>query len=99
MADRQPCSAAQESLAVSMRIYVADVGDVVTFLLHPVSERKLPEQKLARALRERCIDDLAVLAVWPIPAHFHPGAAVPFLVAVVVQRPLAGPAIVRSPGT
>ena len=59
----------QQPLGVGVRVDVADVGDVVALLLHPEGQRKLPEQKLARALRQRRVDDLAILAVGPVPAH------------------------------
>src|SRR5437588_6269422 len=81
-----------------MRIDIADIGDVIAFLLHPVGEREFPEQELARALRQWCVEDLAILAVGPVPAHAHVRSPVPNLLAVVVKRPLAGPAVVCRPG-
>src|SRR5205807_8462521 len=95
--DRQPGFRAQEALGVRVRVQVADVGDVVTFLLHPEGEREFPEQEFAGPLRQGCIEDLAIFAIGPIPAYAHAGPPVPFFFAVIVEGPLARPAIVCRP--
>src|SRR5438105_10974595 len=98
MADRQPAFGAEKSFGIRMGIDVADIGNVVAFFFHPESQRKLPKQELSRPLRQGCIQDLAILSVGPIPADAHAGSPVPDLFAVVVERPLAGPAVVSRPG-
>ena len=101
MADGEEAFRPQQAFAVGMGVHVADIGNVVTCLLHPEGQRELPQQKLARALRQRRIDDLPVFAIGPIPAGADTGAGVPVVGArrraVIVQRPGAGPAIVRRP--
>ena len=81
-----------------MRVEIRDVGDVVAVLLHPVGEREFPEQELARADRKRRVQNLAILAVGPVEARLDVRAPVPHLLAVVVERILAGPAVVSVPG-
>src|SRR5688572_20232968 len=84
-----------------MGIDVADVGNVVALLLHPESQRKFPEQKLARTLRERRVEDLAILSVRPVPTDAHARPDVPSTLArgaVVVERKELRPPIVSRPG-
>src|SRR5207302_8013731 len=76
----------------------ADIGNIIAFLLHPESEWKLPQQEFARALRQRSIQDLAVLAVRPVPADAHARSPVPFLLAVVVESKLIRPPVICRPG-
>ena len=98
VADREPPLGAAEAGGVGVGVDVRDVGHVVAVLLHPEGERELPEQELARADRERGVEDLAVLAVGPVEARLDVRAPVPLLLAVVVERELAGPAVVGVPG-
>ena len=100
MADGEEGPPAQQARGVGVRVEIGDVGDVVALLLHPEGQRKLPEQELAGALRERRIEDLPVLAIGPIEADGHAGPGVPVVRrrAVIVERPQVRPAIVRRPG-
>src|SRR4029077_4427763 len=63
VSDRQKPSTAEQAGGIGGRIDVADIADVVSVLLHPEGEGELPEEELAGALREWCIEDLAILPV------------------------------------
>ena len=69
VADGQQRLGPQQARGVGVGVDVADVGDVVAVLLHPEGERELPEQEFAGALRERGVENLAVLAVGPVAAQ------------------------------
>src|SRR4029077_16698021 len=81
-----------------MSVYITDVGNVVAFLFHPKCQGKFPKQELARSLGQGGIQDLAILPIGTVPARAHPRPPVPFFLAVVVERPLAGPTVVGGPG-
>ena len=89
----------EQPAGIGVRVEVRDVRHVVAVLLHPKRQRKLPQQELAGALRQRRVEDLPVLAVRPVEADPHTWARVPVVRrrAVVVQRPQVGPAVVRRP--
>src|SRR5262249_24926517 len=55
-------------------------------------------EELTGSLGKRGVHDLTILAVGPVPAHVDIRAAIPLLFTVVVQRPLARPAVVGRPG-
>src|SRR5262249_50836738 len=97
VADRQPGLRPPQPGAVGVRVPIARVRDVVAVPLHPVGERELPQQVLARPLRQGCVHHLTVLAVGAVPADAGVGAAVPTLLAVVVERPAVRPAVVSRP--
>src|SRR5260370_38662945 len=63
-----------------------------------MGQRKLPKQELARASREPRIENLAVLAVRPIKADLNIRSPIPFLLAIVIQSEMVGPAVVSRPG-
>src|SRR5262249_9132436 len=89
----------KKSLGVRMGIDVAEIGNIVAFFFHPERQWKFPEQELSRSLRQGRIQDLTILAVGPIPAHAHARSPVPDFLTIIVKRPLAGPAVVRRPGS
>src|SRR4030095_9756869 len=90
---------AREPARVGVRVHVRDVRDVVAGLLHPEGQGELPEKECTGTLGQRRVEDLPVLAVWPVEADPHTGARVPVVRrgAVVVERPEVGPAVVRRP--
>src|SRR5207244_3691308 len=58
----------------------------------------LPEKPFAGTCGERCVDDLAIFSVRTVEADVHVGAAIPLVLAVVVEGELIWPAIVSLPG-
>src|ERR1043165_8668619 len=90
--------ASQQSFRIGMCIEIRDVTDVVPSRLEPIRERKFPKEPFTRAGRKRRIEDLAILPVGAVVADVDATTPVPLLVAVVVKRELARPAIVGLPG-
>src|SRR5439155_9899974 len=90
----------QKPLWTGVRVDVRDIRYVVALLLHPKRERKFPQQKLARALRERRVETLAIAAIGPIETDrdARPRVPVVWRRAVVVERPEIRPAVVGGPG-
>ena len=77
-------------------IAIGTVGDIVAVLFHPVGQRIFPEEKLARANRERVLENLRVLRVRSIKAdgHIHRVRAA----RVGIERVVIRPFVVRLPG-
>ena len=88
---------AAQPVGIAMRVEIGDVSDVVAERFHPVRERKLPEQPFARTQGQRRVEDLAIFAIWSAKADLDAAAPVPFVLAVVIERELIGPAIVGLP--
>src|SRR5262249_15004031 len=59
---------------------------------------EFPKKKLAGALGKRRVQNLAIFAVGPVPAHADARPPVPFLLAVVIKCEMIRPAIVGRPG-
>ncbi len=62
-------------------VAIGTIGHVVAVLFEPVGQRKLERQELARAERERVVDDaleLGLAAVGPVEADVGPGPCSPW---------------------
>ena len=80
-------------------VAVRAIGHVVAVLLEPVRQRELERQELARAERERIVDDACVLrlaAIGPVEADVGPGPLV--ALGMGVERVVVRPAVVGLPG-
>jgi hypothetical protein len=100
VADGEPSFGAEQTHAVSVRVEIGNVGNVVAFLLQPERERKFPEQKFAGAVADRPVVDRQPIkrdAVRPVEAHVIADARVPPVALVIIQAAPRGPAIVRLP--
>ena len=79
-------------------IAVRDIRHVVTVLFEEVAERELERQELARADRERVVDDaaeLGIATVGPIKTDIGPRSLIPL--GMRVDRRLVGPFVVGVP--
>src|SRR6266480_4631397 len=99
MAHGEKNLASFQNCGIEMQVEVRAVSDVTTFLLEPIGHREFPEQISSRAASLRCVDTLAVFGIRTVEADPHIRPGVPDLrTAVVVQRILSGPFVVRLPG-
>src|ERR1043166_154051 len=81
-----------------MRVEIGNVGDVHPVLFQPKRQWKLPKEPFPRPNRQRRIDNLTVLAIRAVEADRDLWPPIPWIIAIVVQGELAGPAIISLPG-
>src|SRR5215471_17595861 len=80
-----------------MSVDVGDVGHIVTRGFHPIRQRKLPKKPFPGTRRKRCVQDLAVFAIWPIETNLDIRTTPPLFLPIIVERKMVRPTVVSLP--
>src|SRR5205807_9118720 len=97
VAHRWKALGSKQAVRIVVRVEVRDVSDIVAARFQPVSEREFPEKPFAGTGGKRRVENLTILSVGTVEADLNVRPPVPLVLAVVVERELARPAIVRLP--